>query len=48
MPILMKALVVAKPDLVDQRLESFSPEQREHFRESVRHNHRVLKRLSKM
>jgi hypothetical protein len=48
MPMLMNPPVGAKPDLVDQRLKSFSPEQREHFRESTHHNRRVLKRLSKM
>ena len=36
------------PDLVDKRLKSFSPEQREHFRESMYHNRQVLRKLSKM
>jgi hypothetical protein len=38
----------AAPDLVDEKLKSFSPEQREHFRESTHHNRQVLKKLSKM
>ncbi|WP_157863752.1 MULTISPECIES: hypothetical protein [Methanothrix] len=38
----------ADRDLVDERLKSFSPEQREHFKESTYHNRRVLKKLSKM
>ncbi|HNY34719.1 MAG TPA: hypothetical protein PKK68_08690 [Methanothrix soehngenii] len=38
----------AARDLVDERLKSFSPEQREHFKESTHHNRRVLKKLSKM
>jgi len=45
---MMKRHPQAARDLVDERLESFSPEQREHFRESTYHNRRVLKKLSKM
>jgi hypothetical protein len=35
-----------KCDLVDERLKSFSPEQREHFRESLRHNKQVINKLA--
>jgi hypothetical protein len=43
MPISMKA---QKPDLVDMKLRSFSPEEKENFRQSVHHNRQVLKRLA--
>lgn len=48
MAMLMRPPQAAKTDLVDERLKSFSPEQRQHFRESTYHNRRVLKQLSKM
>jgi hypothetical protein len=37
-----------KLDLVDQRLSDLPPKLREHFKESIYHNRRVLKRLAKM
>lgn len=48
MPALVRTPAVAERKLMDQRLKSFTPEQREHFRESVHHNREILKRLSKM